>query len=77
MIYKLFLSSTGVEVKLKNMHYPVIIAVTHIPELNEITKIENGIKFGSSVTLTDIDHTLKTYIDQLPGMYTQRIKLIT
>jgi xanthine dehydrogenase/oxidase len=38
------------------MHYPVIIAVTHIPELNEITKIENGIKFGSSVTLTDIDH---------------------
>ena len=77
MIYKLFLSSTGVEVKLKNMHYPVIIAVTHIPEFNEITKIENGIKFGSSVTLADIDHTLKTYIDQLPGMYTQRIKLVT
>lgn len=77
MIYELFLSSTGVEVKLKNMHYPVIIAVTHIPELNEITKTDNGVKFGSSVTLTDMDHTLKTYFHQLPGMYTQGIKSIT
>lgn len=51
------------------MHYPVIIACTHIPELNDITKVDNGIKFGASVTLTEIDQTLKKYIHELPGEY--------
>ncbi|KAJ8309320.1 hypothetical protein KUTeg_014194 [Tegillarca granosa] len=59
------------EMKLKNQHYPVIIAPTHIKELNEINQLENGYKFGASVTLTEIEHTLKEAIQQLPDYKTR------
>ncbi|KAK3093911.1 hypothetical protein FSP39_021700 [Pinctada imbricata] len=49
----------GVEIKLKNMKYPVMIASTHVPELNQIRCHNDGVTFGASVTLTQIDETLK------------------
>ncbi|CAG2255817.1 XDH [Mytilus edulis] len=72
---KLVIGNTevGLEVKLKNMNYPVIIGCTHIPELNQITQLDNGVKFGSSVTLTDIEDTLKTLIKKLPGNMGSRV----
>ncbi|XP_053396021.1 xanthine dehydrogenase/oxidase-like isoform X1 [Mercenaria mercenaria] len=52
----------GVEMKFKNMKYPVMIAPTHIPELVDITHTDLGIRFGASVTLSRIDQELKEAI---------------
>jgi len=60
-------SATGVEVKFKNVHYPVIIAATHIKELNVIQQIDTGLRVGASVTMTTLDQTLKQTIRQLSG----------
>lgn len=57
----------GVEVKLKNMKYPVIIAPTHISELNDIKHTERGVRFGASVTLTRLDEELKSAVQKYPG----------
>ncbi len=57
----------GIEMKFKHMLYPVMIAPTLIPELNAITHTKEGIHFGASVTLTQLDQTLKAAIDTLPG----------
>ena len=59
----------GLEVKLKNMLYPVIVAPTHIAELRAISHTDKGVKFGASVTLTRIDEELKEAIQKYPGIY--------
>ena len=53
--------------KLKNMKYPVIIAPTHIQELNSVTHTDKGIRFGASVTLTSIDEELKGAVQKYAG----------
>ena len=60
---------TGLEVKLKNMSYPVIVAPTHIPELRAISHTDKGVKFGASVTLTRIDEELIDAIQKYPGNF--------
>ena len=55
------------ETKLKNMHYPVIIAATHIKELCTIQQTDTGLCVGASVTLTTLDQALKQAIQQLDG----------
>jgi len=47
----------GVEVKFKNAKYPVIVAPTHVPELNTVL-VEPGVALtlGASVTLTMLEH---------------------
>lgn len=57
----------GIETKFKNLHYPVIIAPTHVPEMLDIVHSDLGIQFGASTTLTTIDDTLKEAINQQPG----------
>ena len=59
--------NTGVEVKFKNMHYPVMIAATHIKELNGIQQTNTGLRVGASVTLATLDQALKQAIAQLDG----------
>lgn len=59
--------STGVEVKFKNMVYPVLIAATHVPELCTIRKNKDGIEFGGSMTLNQMHDVLKESVEQLPG----------
>ena len=58
---------TGVETKLKNAHYPVIIAASSIQELTCVTKTPEGILFGSATTLTRLEQVLKEAIVNLPG----------
>ncbi|XP_060084653.1 xanthine dehydrogenase/oxidase-like [Ylistrum balloti] len=59
-------TEVGVEIKLKNMHYPVMIAVTHIPELQRVVSNADGITIGASVTLAQLDQTLRAAISTLP-----------
>lgn len=65
-----FVHLAGVEIKLKNMHYKTLIAPTHIPELNKISKEDDGICFGGSVTLSMIEETLQESINEKQGTCT-------
>lgn len=69
-------TEVGVEIKLKNMHYPVMISPSHIPELQEVTTDEDGITFGASVTLTQLDETLHNAIDAMPEQKTAVFRAI-
>ena len=45
----------GVEMKLKNCQYTVMLQATHINELTSIIETQHSVKFGASVTLTEIE----------------------
>ena len=49
--------------KFKSQDYKVLIAPTHIPEMNAIEKTDHGVTFGASVTLTTIEETLEQLIE--------------
>ncbi|XP_047507140.1 xanthine dehydrogenase [Pieris napi] len=64
-------TEVGVEVKFKHCVYPVIIMPTSIPELNSIKDIDNGVVVGASVTLMDLEQSLRKYIEVLPSYKTR------
>ncbi|KAL8241433.1 hypothetical protein R6Q59_014787 [Mikania micrantha] len=49
----------GIETRLKKIHYPVFIAVTHVPELNILTVDDDGIEIGAGVRLSELQKFLK------------------
>ena len=53
--------------KFKNQSYPVLIAPTHIPELNAVEHTTNGIRFGASVTLSTLEDVLTGATHTMPG----------
>ncbi|XP_053568605.1 xanthine dehydrogenase/oxidase [Bombina bombina] len=59
-------TEVGIETKLKNMRYPVIIAPGWISELNEITQTKEGICFGAACSLASLEEVLKKAVDELP-----------
>lgn len=67
-------TEVGVEVKFKHFHYPVLIMPNQIPEMNHINVGEDGVEFGASVTLMDIDKTFADLIETLPEYKTRLFK---
>lgn len=68
LYFQLFASClTGIEMKFKKQNYPVLIAPTHIPELNSVEHTSDGIKFGASVTLTTLEDVLNEACHSMPG----------
>lgn len=67
-------TEVGVEVKFKHFHYPVLIMPNQIPEMNETKITANGVEFGASVTLMDIDKTFSHLIKTLPEHKTRLFK---
>lgn len=61
----------GVEVKYKHFSYPIRIQGNVIPELCNITFENAGIKFGSAVTLTNVENLLKHQIKVQPQYKTR------
>ena len=53
--------------KFKGVYSPVMIAATHVKELNVIELTGAGLRVGASVTLTAFDQALKQHIAQLDG----------
>jgi len=53
---------------LKNQHYPVIIAVTNIPELLSVERTLAGVQIGASTTLTTLKEVLQELVNTEPGM---------
>ncbi|KAI4895470.1 hypothetical protein NFI96_023969, partial [Prochilodus magdalenae] len=64
-------TEVGIEMKFKNLLYPVILAPTYIQELSRIQYTENGIEFGASVTLTVMGKELREQVDKLPTYKTE------
>ncbi|XP_042311337.1 LOW QUALITY PROTEIN: xanthine dehydrogenase/oxidase [Sceloporus undulatus] len=64
-------TEVGIEMRLKNMLYPVIIAPTWIPEMNSVQHTEEGISFGASCTLSHIEEVLRKAVAQLPSYKTE------
>ncbi|KAG8239016.1 hypothetical protein J437_LFUL005073, partial [Ladona fulva] len=58
-------TEVGVEVKFKSCVYPVLIHPTQVKELTQVSYSNEGINFGSSVTLDEIDSILKKEIKKL------------
>ena len=68
MIFKInIISLTGIEMKFKNQSYPILIAPTHISELNAVEHTAEGIRFGASVTLTTLEEVLSEACQSMPG----------
>uniref|UniRef100_W5NFP8 Xanthine dehydrogenase/oxidase n=1 Tax=Lepisosteus oculatus TaxID=7918 RepID=W5NFP8_LEPOC len=63
-------TEVGIEMKFKNMLYPVILAPAYIPELNIIQYNERGIVFGAACSLTLIGEELRKAVSQLPKCQT-------
>ncbi|CAI5770855.1 dehydrogenase oxidase [Podarcis lilfordi] len=59
-------TEVGIEMRLKNMLYPVIIAPTWIPEMNSVQHTEEGISFGASCTLSHMEEVLQKAVAHLP-----------
>lgn len=59
-------TEVGVEMKFKNLHYPVFIHPTRVAELTEINTTGEGVRVGASVTLQEMQAFLKDQIKKLP-----------
>ncbi|XP_039197687.1 xanthine dehydrogenase/oxidase [Crotalus tigris] len=60
-------TEVGIEMRLKNMLYPVIIAPTWIPEMNSVQHTEEGIRFGASCSLSCVEEELRKAVDKFPS----------
>ncbi|DBA72485.1 TPA: hypothetical protein ACH3X2_010250 [Trebouxia sp. C0005] len=60
-------TEVGIEMKFKDARYPVLIGVTHIPELNHMEVVEDGLWIGSSVTLSDLMDKMRSLIKSQPA----------
>jgi len=75
---KLIVGNTevGVEVKLKNFHYPILILPNQIAEMTQIEDTGCGLKIGASVTLDCMEKALQLQITSLPEHETRLFKSI-
>ncbi|XP_066570925.1 xanthine dehydrogenase/oxidase-like [Amia ocellicauda] len=64
-------TEVGIEIKFKNMLYPVILAPGYISELNTVQYTEGGIIFGAACSLTLIREELRKAMSELPPHQTQ------
>nr|CAH7741382.1 unnamed protein product [Callosobruchus chinensis] len=59
-------TEVGIEMKFKQMIYPVIIQPITIHEMTRIVKTEKGVDIGASATLIDVEHFLREVIRTEP-----------
>ncbi|KAL8055486.1 hypothetical protein ABFS82_04G058300 [Erythranthe guttata] len=56
-------TEVGIETRLKNFNYPVLIHVAHVPELNELIVKDEGLEIGAAVKLSELVKVLKTAVE--------------
>ncbi|KAL7297373.1 hypothetical protein TKK_0009758 [Trichogramma kaykai] len=69
-------TEVGVEVKFKHYVYPVLIHPIKVQELREITELDNAMRIGASVTLTEMEESLNHQINMKPEEKTRIFKSI-
>jgi len=57
----------GIEIKFKHLIYPILIQPTQIKEMREIIETPDALRVGASVTLVELEETLRHYIKIKPG----------
>ncbi|CAF0832214.1 unnamed protein product [Didymodactylos carnosus] len=58
-------SEIQIETKFKNFHYPIMVGITHIDELNAINRDDDGMILGAAVTLTRLKEHLEQWMQQV------------
>lgn len=69
-------TEVGIEMKFKNLLYPVILAPALIPELTSVQQTKEGIAFGAACSLTCIEEVLKKAVADLPHYQTEVFKAV-
>ncbi|KAM8905353.1 xanthine dehydrogenase/oxidase isoform 2-T2 [Spinachia spinachia] len=64
-------TEVGIEVKFKNLVYPIILAPAFIAELNEVRHTEDGVLFGAACTLSHMGAVLTEEVQTRPAHQTQ------
>ncbi|KAL3270337.1 hypothetical protein HHI36_009385 [Cryptolaemus montrouzieri] len=64
-------TEVGVEMKFRNLIYPVLIQPSQIKELNSIERVEDGLIVGAGVTLIEIENYFRQQIESLPESKTR------
>ncbi|XP_069577315.1 xanthine dehydrogenase/oxidase [Brachyistius frenatus] len=64
-------TEVGIEVKFKNMVYPVLLSPSSLPELNSVIRCDDGIAFGAACTLSHMGAVLREAVDTLPPHQTR------
>uniref|UniRef100_A0A2I3H9A7 Xanthine dehydrogenase n=1 Tax=Nomascus leucogenys TaxID=61853 RepID=A0A2I3H9A7_NOMLE len=63
--------SVGIEMKFKNMLFPMIVCPAWIPELNSVEHGPDGISFGAACPLSIVEKTLVDAVAKLPAQKTE------
>lgn len=53
--------------KFKHLIYPILIQPTQIKEMHEIIETQETLRMGASVTLVELEETLRHYVKAKPG----------
>uniref|UniRef100_A0A2I3HYX1 Xanthine dehydrogenase/oxidase n=1 Tax=Nomascus leucogenys TaxID=61853 RepID=A0A2I3HYX1_NOMLE len=61
----------GIEMKFKNMLFPMIVCPAWIPELNSVEHGPDGISFGAACPLSIVEKTLVDAVAKLPAQKTE------
>ncbi|KVI09438.1 [2Fe-2S]-binding [Cynara cardunculus var. scolymus] len=69
-------TEVGIETRLKKIHYPVFISVTHVPELNMLSVNDGGMEIGAAVRLSELQKFLKKIVEDHPSYETSACKAI-
>lgn len=69
-------TEVGIETRLKKIHYPVFVSVTHVPELNMLSVNDGGMEIGAAVRLSELQKFLKEVIEERPSYETSACKAI-
>lgn len=69
-------TEVGIEVKFKNMCYSVLLSPSLVPELNSVRHTDQGIEFGSAVSLDRVGAELREAVRSLPGVRTEVFRAV-
>ncbi|XP_069810295.1 xanthine dehydrogenase/oxidase isoform X2 [Dendropsophus ebraccatus] len=69
-------TEVGIEIKFKNMLYPVIIAPSGIAELNVVEDTEEGIRIGAACSLSTLSDVLQKAVSDLPSYKTEVFRAV-
>ena len=61
-------TDVGVELNKLGRHYPVLVSVTHVPELKQFEETDAGLTLGSALTLSELETQLQGRIPLLETM---------
>lgn len=69
-------TEVGIETRLKNFHYPVLVHVANVPELNKLNIKDEGLEIGAAVKLSELVKVLKSVLDQRASFETSSCRAI-